>query len=141
MKEDTPARKAMVYYFCKDLPGRLGNRTTIASVLSNECKISTGMTINNLNEYARMVDIAHDRTQSRQLVDTIVSDQCNIYESKVLHKTELRHAAKRKREEAAILVYASYRVILVDMSFNIAFVFALMYDLKFGVMIGELVIL
>ena len=52
MKEDTPARKAMVYYFCKDLPGRLGNRTTIASVLSNECKISTGMTINNLNEYA-----------------------------------------------------------------------------------------
>ena len=65
MKEDTPARKAMVYYFCKDLPGRLGNRTTIASVLSNECKISTGMTINNFNECARMVDIVRDRTQSR----------------------------------------------------------------------------
>ena len=52
MSEDTPARKTMTYYFCKDLPGRLGNLTTIASVLSNECKISTGMTINNLNEYA-----------------------------------------------------------------------------------------
>ena len=38
MNEDTPARKAMAYKFCNDLPCRKGNRVTIASVLSNEYK-------------------------------------------------------------------------------------------------------
>ena len=43
--DDTPARKAMAYYFYKDLHGRQGRRTTIASVLSDEYNASFGSNI------------------------------------------------------------------------------------------------
>ena len=36
MNENTPARKAMVYYFAGDQKGRKGPRITIATSLSNE---------------------------------------------------------------------------------------------------------
>ena len=52
MKEDTPARKAMAYYFQKDMPGRKGNRVTIASILSAEYKTSFGIPINTFNAYS-----------------------------------------------------------------------------------------
>jgi len=102
MNEDTPARKAMAYYFCKDLPGRKGNRVTIASVLSNEYKASFGTPINTLNAYSKLVDDAQDRALWRERVDKIVNDQRAIYESKVQRKAERRHEAKRKREEDSI---------------------------------------
>ena len=99
--DDMPARKAIAYYFHSDLHGRQGRRTTIASVLSDEYKVSFGSSIKSLDEYNRMVEIAQDRALWRELVDKIVSDQRNLYESNVQHKTELRHARKRMREEQA----------------------------------------
>ena len=98
MNEDTPARKAMAYYFCADLPGRKGNRVTIASALSNEYKASFGMPINTLNAYSNLVEDARDRALWREYVDKIVNDQRAIYESKVQRKAERRQEAKRKRE-------------------------------------------
>ena len=48
-----------------------------------------------------MVAYAQDRTLWRELVDKIVPDQRALHESNVQHKTELRHARKRIREEQA----------------------------------------
>ena len=48
-----------------------------------------------------MVEYAQDRALWRELVDKIVSDQRDLYESNVQRKTELRHARKRIREEQA----------------------------------------
>ena len=42
MKEDTPARLAMAYYFVQDHKGRQGNYMTIASKLSSELKVLMG---------------------------------------------------------------------------------------------------
>ena len=42
LKEDTPARQAMAYYFVKDHKGRQGNYSTIASKLSDELNLVTG---------------------------------------------------------------------------------------------------
>ena len=67
LDEDTPARMAMAYYFNKDHPGRQGNRTTIASVLSNKYKAATGLSINNIKEYSSMVEYAQDRDTQREL--------------------------------------------------------------------------
>ena len=97
--DDTPARKAMAYYFHKDLHGRQGRRTTIASVLSDEYEASYGNPIKSLDEYSRVVECAQDRAVWREIVDKIVSNQRELYESNVQHKTELRHARKRMREE------------------------------------------
>ena len=46
-----------------------------------------------------MVEYAQDRVLWRELVDKVVSDQRDLYESNVQHKTERRHARKRMREE------------------------------------------
>ena len=91
----------MTYYFHKDFHGRQGRRTTIASVLSDEYETSFGNPIKSLDAYSRMVECAHDRAAWRELVDKIVSKQRDIYESNVQHRTEVRHARKRMREEQA----------------------------------------
>ena len=58
MDELSPARKAMAYYFVGDMPGRQGNRTTIASTLSNEYKAVTGKSISSRDEYEDIVQLA-----------------------------------------------------------------------------------
>ena len=103
LNENTPARMSMACYFAKDIPGRKGNRTTISSVLSSEYRDLTGLTISNINEYSRMIDVANDRTRWRELVDDVNLCQHNMYVEKVKRKTELRHEAKRKREEQAAI--------------------------------------
>ena len=101
LNENTPARMSMAYYFVKDMPGRKGNRTTISSVLLSEYRDLTGQTISNMNEYSRMIDVAYDRTRWREIVDDITVCQHNLYVEKMKRRTELRHEAKRKREEQA----------------------------------------
>ena len=91
----------MAYYFHQDLHGRKGRRTTIASVLSDEYAASFGTPIKSLDEYNKVVQCAQDRVAWREIVDKVVSDQRDIYESNVQRKTELRHARKRMREEQA----------------------------------------
>ena len=92
---------SIAYYFVKDMPGRKGNRTTISSVLSSEYRDLTRQTISNMNEYSRMIDVAYDRTRWREIVDNITVCQHNLYVEKMKRRTELRHEAKRKREEQA----------------------------------------
>ena len=107
--EDTPARMAMAYYSNKDHPGRQGNRTTIASVLSNEYKAATGLSIKSIKEYSNMVEYAQDRDTWRDIVDKVVTVQWQLRESKEQRRTEKRVEAKRKREEQAIPSSASTR--------------------------------
>ena len=88
----------MAYYFCGDLPGRKGNRVTIASALSNEYKAYFGTPINTLNAYSKLVEDARDRALWRERVDKSVNVQRAIYESTVQRKAERRQEAKCKRE-------------------------------------------
>ena len=101
--DDTPAKNCdgILLLQSKDLNGRQGRRTTIASTLYNEYETSTGSSIKTMDEYSRVVEHAQDRALWRELVDKIVSDQRDLYESNVQRKTELRHARKRIREEQA----------------------------------------
>ena len=48
-----------------------------------------------------MIDVAYDRTRWREIVDDINVCQHNLYVEKMKRRTELRHEAKRKREEQA----------------------------------------
>ena len=107
LDEDTPARMAMAYYFNKDHPGRQGNRTTIASVLSNEYKAATGLSIKNIKEYSSMVEYAQDRDAWREIVDKVVTVQWQLRESREQRRAEKRLAAKRKREEQTTLTSTS----------------------------------
>ena len=53
LHSDTPARKAMAYYFKKDQPGRKGNRVTIATAISSDFKLATGVELNSMKEYMK----------------------------------------------------------------------------------------
>jgi hypothetical protein len=61
MDINTPARKAMAYYFVKDHEGRKGNRVTIATALSKDYEAVTGRTINNSAQYEAVVALAVNR--------------------------------------------------------------------------------
>ena len=148
MNEDTPARKAMAYCFCGDLPGRKGNRVTIASALSNEYKASFGTPINTLNAYSKLVEDARDRALWRECVDTFVNDQRVIYESKVQRKAERRQEAKHKREADKLERATSGRRRRVQfIAMHVTYVFSFVYVstkstfrvLLCGVMIGEVI--
>ena len=52
-----------------------------------------------MNQYSRMIDVAYDRTRWREFFDDITVCQHNLYVEKMKRRTELRHEAKRKREE------------------------------------------
>ena len=99
MEEDTPARLAMQYYFVKDLPGRKGNRITIASVLSDEYEAATGVSIRNAVEYSEIVKQAQDRNVWHELVSDVYSAQFHAREIREQRRSEQRQTAKRKREE------------------------------------------
>ena len=110
LNENTPARMSMAYYFAKNMPGRKGKRTTISSVLLSEYRDLTGQKISRIDELPCMVEIASDRTKWRELVDDINLCQHNLYTEKVNRRAELRHEAKRKREEqSAVTATASVR--------------------------------
>jgi hypothetical protein len=109
LDKDTPARMAMAYYFNEDHPGRKGNRTTIASVLSNDYMAATGLSIKSLKEYSSMVEYAQDRDKWRELVDNVVTAQWVLRERKEQCRAEKRLAAKRKRDEQDSVSTASTR--------------------------------
>ena len=95
MDELSPARKAMAYYFVGDMSGRQGNRTTIASTLSNEYKAVTGKSISSRDE--DIVQLAQNREGWKSLVEQVVLKQSALYEvisTKAQKATERRHQAK-----------------------------------------------
>ena len=97
MDEDTPARKAMTYYFSSDQPGRQGNFLTIASVLSKEFEGVTGRKIKTLAEYKYVIQHAQDRKAWQQLVSNVVC----IYMDKSLKKAEKNHEKRRESKAKA----------------------------------------
>jgi len=97
LHEDSPARKAMAFYFEKDSPGRQGNRVTIASALSNDYKSVTGKAISSSADYKTVVRAAQNRESWKLIVQLVVSKYIDRHEAKVLRKTEKRLAAKKNR--------------------------------------------
>ena len=74
MNEESPARLAMAYYFVKDQAGRKGNRTTIATALSDDYNAAFGKTIKTMKEYEGMIELARDRDYWRyEIVKKVVS--------------------------------------------------------------------
>ena len=94
MDELSPARKAMAYYFVGDMPGRQGNRTTIASTLSNEYRAVTGKSISSRDEYEDIVQLAQNREGWKSLVEQVVLKQSDLHLLKAQKATERRHQAK-----------------------------------------------
>ena len=98
MHENTPARRAMAYYFDRDQKGRQGNRVTIASALSKEYESVTGKCISSRAEYDRVVAHAQDRDAWKHLVGNIVSLRLNKYKE----KADARHEARRAKALASV---------------------------------------
>ena len=63
MNENTPARKAMVYYFAGDQKGRKGPRITIATRLSNEYYMVHGKKLDSLEALNEIASIAQQHAQ------------------------------------------------------------------------------
>ena len=100
MKPDTPARKAMAYYFDKDQPGRKGNRVTIATSLSTEYKEAMGLAISSRKELDQLAILAQDRGMWKFITSKIMDKQAELRAAKVQRKAEKKKEAKRKRDEA-----------------------------------------
>ena len=94
MNENTPARKAMAYYFHNDHVGRSGNRVTIATALSDEYKVVNGTFIKSLKEYETLVELAQNRGAWKELVQKITDKYIARYEEKVEKKKQKRIEAK-----------------------------------------------
>jgi hypothetical protein len=94
MKEDTPARLAMAYYFVNDHKGRKGNYTTIASKLSSELKVTTGDIISSQSDLNVLIEVAQDRDLWKDLVQDITCREYGVWYEKELEKAEARRAAK-----------------------------------------------
>lgn len=101
MDPKTPARQAMAYYYAGDKPGRQGNRTTLATVLSKEYKYVTGVDIDSRERYEKLVELAQDREAWRGLVSKVMDALAKQAEVKLEKKEEKRKEAKRRREEQA----------------------------------------
>ena len=90
MKEDTPARLAMSYYFVRDHKGRQGNYTAIASKLSSELKLSTGDTMSSQRDLDLLAEVAQHRDLWKDLVNDITTREYDLWNEKELIKVETR---------------------------------------------------
>ena len=61
MHEESPAKQATACYFFNDQKGRQGNRTTIATALSDDYKLTFKSSIKTKVEYGSMIDVASER--------------------------------------------------------------------------------
>ena len=93
----------MAYYFKKDQPGRKGNRVTIATAISSDFKLATGVELNSMKEYEKLVILAQDRDAWRQLVSAVIESADEKRELKQEKREEKRKEAKRLREEELIV--------------------------------------
>ena len=94
MDINTPARKAMAYYFVKDHEGRKGNRVTIATALSKDYEAVTGRTISNSAQYEAVVALAVNRITWKELVQKVTDKHFDAYNFKVQRREELRLTVK-----------------------------------------------
>ena len=95
MNKNTPARKAMAYYFVNNHAVRKGNRVTIATALSNEYKIATGREIKNNIQYQAIVTEAQDRQSWKELAQHVTDKYICVTDNKIKRKRERRLASKQ----------------------------------------------
>ena len=94
MKDDTPARLAMAYYFVHDHEGRRGNYTTIASKLSSELKVVTTDTLSSQRDLDLLSEVAQHRDLWKDLVADISCKHYELWYDKKLKRADARKAAK-----------------------------------------------
>ena len=89
MPADTPARKAMLYYFTKavDIAGRQGNYNTIATALSKEYESVSSTKINDLNQFNKIIVLAQNRNAWREHVNDIFIFYKTKYERELPSKS------------------------------------------------------
>ena len=87
LEENTPARKAMLYYFSyNDMKGRQGPRVLLPTVLSKEYKNVTGEDLNSLDQYNKIIQLSKTREKWKELVDNIVETSKSEYVDKMIKK-------------------------------------------------------
>jgi hypothetical protein len=94
MKEDTPAKLAMAYYFVQDHKGRQGNYTTIASKLSSELKVVTSDVLASQSDLDLLCEVAQYRDLWKDLVADITCHHYKLWYDEELKKAYARRAAK-----------------------------------------------
>ena len=94
MKEYTPARLAMAYYFVHDQDGRRGNYTTIASKLSSELKVVTSDTLSSQYDLDLLGEVAQHRDLWKDLVEDVTCKHYKLWYEKELKRADARRAAK-----------------------------------------------
>jgi len=94
MKDDTPARLAMAYYFVHDHEGRRG--TTIASRLSSELKVVTTVTgvLSSQLDLDLPSEVAQHRDRWKDLLANISCEHYELWYDKELKRADARKAAK-----------------------------------------------
>ena len=94
LNENTPARKAMAYYFVKDHDGRTGKRVTVPTALSDEYNDAGGNEIKSREEYEAVVQLAQDRGVWKELVQKVTDKYIARCEEKAKKKKQKRMEAK-----------------------------------------------
>ena len=90
MKEDTPARLAMAYYFVKDHEGRRGNYTTIVSKLSSELKLVTNDALSSQHDLDFLCEFGKHRDLWKDLVSDITNKHYELWHEKEIKKRDAR---------------------------------------------------
>ena len=99
MKEDTPARLAMAYYFVHDHEGRRGNYTTIASKLSSELKVVTSDVLSSQRDLDLLSEVAQHRDLWKDLVADVSFKHYELWYDKELKRADARKVAKSNTVE------------------------------------------
>lgn len=105
MNENTPARKAMVYYFAGDQKGRKGPRITIATSLSNEYYIVHGKKLDSLEALNEIASIAQDRNEWKEITSKVVQSYADMQSNK-------RLVQKQKRKGEVVLQNITHNYLL-----------------------------
>ena len=98
---NTPARKAMVYYFSNNMGGRQGPRVLLPTSLSKEYKSVTGDEIDSLVQYNKMIELSKNREEWKVLVDSIVETCKSEYVEK-MNKKRNKHQAHEPTHRYAL---------------------------------------
>ena len=93
LDKDTPARQAMASYFMKNyVIGRSGNFCTIATSLSDEYKTVTGRSIKSIDDYNKIVVVAQNRKDWKEVVESIKEKYIESQEKKDTKEKDAKRA-------------------------------------------------
>ena len=91
LNENTPARKAMTYYFNDMKNGRQGPRVLISTCLSKEYHDTFKLKIDNKEIFDKLTLVAQDRDAWKSIVDAVV-------ETRITDCSKKRYVQRQKRK-------------------------------------------